>query len=158
MDILLIIVGLILILAGIIGCVIPGVPGPPLAYIALLLQVFRTENPFTTKFLLIWAGITMIVSVLDYAVPALGTKKFGGSRRGVWGSVIGLFAGIFFFPPAGIILGPFLGAFLGELTGGKETMAALKAGMGSFIGFITGVILKLVVTGFMAYYFFETFI
>jgi uncharacterized protein YqgC (DUF456 family) len=158
MDILLIIIGILLILVGIIGCIIPGIPGPPIAYIGMLLQIFKTENPFTAKFLIIWALITIGVSVLDYVVPAVGTKKFGGSRRGVWGSIIGLFAGIFFFPPVGLIIGPFLGAFLGELTGGKETQAALKAGFGSFIGFLSGVVLKLVVTGLMAFYFFKSFL
>ena len=154
MDVVLIIIGIILILIGLVGCIIPGIPGPPIAYAGLLIQIFKTENPFTTKFLIIWALITIAVSVLDYVVPAIGTKKLGGSRRGVWGSIIGLFIGIFFFPPIGLIIGPFLGAFIGELTGGKETESALKAGFGSFIGFLTGVVLKLVVTGIMAYYFF----
>lgn len=158
MDVVLIIIGIILLLIGLIGCIIPGIPGPPIAYIGLLIQVFKTENPFTTKFLIIWALIMIAVSLLDYIVPVIGTKKFGGSKRGVWGSVIGLFAGIFFFPPIGLIIGPFLGAFIGELTGGKETESALKAGFGSFMGFITGVALKLVVTGLMAYYFFGSFI
>jgi len=154
MDVALIIIGIILIFIGIVGCIIPGIPGPPIAYAGIILQVFKTENPFTTRFLIIWALITAVVSILDYVVPAIGTKKFGGSRRGVWGSVIGLFIGIFFFPPVGLIIGPFLGAFIGELSGGKETESALKAGFGSFIGFLTGVALKLVVTGLMAYYFF----
>jgi len=158
MDVVLIIVGIILLLIGFVGSIIPGIPGPPIAYIGLLIQVFKTENPFTTKFLIIWALIMVAVSVLDYIVPAIGTKKFGGSKRGVWGSIIGLFVGIFFFPPIGLIIGPFLGAFIAELTGGKETQSALKAGFGSFIGFITGVVLKLVVTGLMAYYFFGSFI
>jgi uncharacterized protein YqgC (DUF456 family) len=158
MDVVLIIIGIILLLIGFAGCIIPGIPGPPIAYIGLLIQVFKTENPFTTKFLIIWALIMIAVSLLDYVVPVIGTKKFGGSKRGVWGSVIGLFAGIFFFPPIGLIIGPFLGAFIAELTGGKETESALKAGFGSFIGFITGVALKLVVTGLMAYYFFGSFI
>ncbi len=158
MDVLLIIIGIILLLIGFAGCIIPGIPGPPIAYIGLLIQVFKTENPFTTKFLIIWALIMVAVSALDYIVPVIGTKKFGGSKRGVWGSVIGLFAGIFFFPPIGLIIGPFLGAFIAELTGGKETESALKAGFGSFIGFLTGVALKLVVTGLMAYYFFGSFI
>lgn len=158
MDIVLIIIGIILILIGFAGCIIPGIPGPPIAYLGLLIQVFKTENPFTTKFLIIWALIMVAVSALDYIVPVIGTKKFGGSRRGVIGSIIGLFAGIFFFPPIGLIIGPFLGAFIGELTGGKETESALKAGFGSFIGFITGVALKLVVTGLMTYYFFGSFI
>ena len=158
MDVVLIIIGILLLLIGFAGCIIPGVPGPPIAYIGLLIQVFKTENPFTTKFLIIWALIMVGVSLLDYVVPVIGTKKFGGSKRGIWGSVIGLFVGIFFFPPIGLIIGPFLGAFIGELTGGKETQSALKAGFGSFIGFITGVALKLVVTGLMAYYFFGSFI
>jgi len=158
MDVVLIIIGIILLIIGFAGCIIPGIPGPPIAYIGLLIQIFKTENPFTTKFLVIWALIMVVVSALDYIVPVIGTKKFGGSKRGVWGSVIGLFAGIFFFPPIGLIIGPFLGAFIGELTGGKETESALKAGFGSFIGFITGVALKLVVTGLMAYYFFGSFI
>jgi uncharacterized protein YqgC (DUF456 family) len=158
MDVVLIIIGIILLLIGFAGCIIPGIPGPPIAYIGLLIQVFKTENPFTTKFLIIWALIMVAVSALDYIVPVIGTKKFGGSKRGVWGSVIGLFAGIFFFPPIGLIIGPFLGAFIAELTGGKETESALKAGFGSFIGFLTGVALKLVVTGLMAYYFFGSFI
>jgi uncharacterized protein YqgC (DUF456 family) len=158
MDVVLIIIGIILLLIGFAGCIIPGIPGPPIAYIGLLIQVFKTENPFTTKFLIIWALIMIGVSLLDYIVPVIGTKKFGGSKRGVWGSVIGLFAGIFFFPPIGLIIGPFLGAFIAELTGGKETESALKAGFGSFIGFITGVVLKLAVTGVMAYYFFGSFI
>ncbi len=158
MDIVLIIIGIILLLIGFVGCIIPGIPGPPIAYIGMLIQIFKTENPFTTKFLVIWAFIVVAVSVLDYIVPVIGTKKFGGSKRGIWGSIIGLFVGIFFFPPIGLIIGPFLGAFIAELTGGKETQPALKAGFGSFIGFITGVVLKLVVTGLMTYYFFGSFI
>ncbi len=158
MDVVLIIIGIILLLIGFAGCIIPGIPGPPIAYLGLLIQIFKTENPFTTKFLIIWAFIMIAVSALDYIVPVIGTKKFGGSKRGVWGSIIGLFAGIFFFPPIGLIIGPFLGAFIAELTGGKETESALKAGFGSFIGFITGVVLKLAVTGVMAYYFFGSFV
>ena len=158
MDIVLIIIGILLILIGIIGSIIPGIPGPPVAYFGLLIQIFKSENPFTTKFLIIWALITLFVSLLDYIVPAIGAKRFGGSKRGVWGSIIGLFVGIFFFPPIGLIIGPFLGAFLGELTGGKETQAALKAGFGSFIGFLAGTSLKLVVTGVMAYYFFKSIV
>ena len=158
MDVVLIIIGIILLLVGFVGSIIPGIPGPPIAYLGMLIQVFKTENPFTAKFLVIWALIMIAVSVLDYIVPVIGTKKFGGSKRGIWGSIIGLFVGIFFFPPIGLIIGPFLGAFIGELTGGKETQSALKAGFGSFIGFITGVVLKLVVTGLMAYYFFGSFI
>ena len=153
MDILLIIIGSILTLAGLIGCIIPGLPGPPLSYLAVFLLQFSSEKPYTWKFIIIWALITIAITLLDYIIPVLGTKKFGGSQRGMYGSVVGLLLGLFFFPPFGILIGPFLGAFIGELTAGKTTPNALKAGLGSFIGFLTGTALKLVVSGMLLYYF-----
>lgn len=97
--------------------------------------------------------MTIVVSILDYIIPAWGTKKFGGSKRGVLGSMIGLLFGLFLFPPFGIIIGPFVGAVLGEITGGKDNKAALKAGLGSFVGFLLGTLMKLIVSGMMAWYF-----
>ncbi|MCD6354998.1 MAG: DUF456 domain-containing protein [Prolixibacteraceae bacterium] len=153
MDYVLIALGVILLAGGILGCVLPVIPGPPLSYIGLLLLHFTERYSFSTKFLLIWAIITAIVYALDFIIPAWGTKKFGGSKRGVWGSIIGLIAGLFFFPPVGIILGPFIGAVVGELTVGKESGAALKSGFGSFLGFLTGTLLKLITSGMMTWYF-----
>jgi len=140
-------------ITGILGCVLPFIPGPPMSYIGILLLHFTTEIQFTNHFLLIWAIITIVVVALDYIIPVWGTKKFGGSKQGVWGSVIGLVAGLFFFPPFGIIIGPFVGAVIGELTAGKNSKAALKSGFGSFVGFLTGTILKLIVSGMMTWYF-----
>jgi len=140
-------------ITGILGCILPLLPGPPLNYAGLLLLHFTTRFQFSTDFLIFWAIITAIVYGLDIVIPVWGTKKFGGSKRGVWGSLIGLVAGIFFFPPFGIIIGPFLGAVIGELTAGKDSGAALKSGFGSFIGFITGTVLKLVASGIMTWYF-----
>ncbi len=154
MELFLIIVGFVLIIIGLAGCIIPGLPGPPLSYLGVILQQLRPgENPFTTKFLIIWGFITLAVSLLDYLLPIYGTKKYGGSRPGVYGSVAGLLIGLFFFPPLGIIIGPFLGAFLGELLSGKEAWAALRAGFGSFIGFLSGTAAKLVVSGILTYHF-----
>jgi len=153
MEIFLIIIGIILLIVGILGCIVPIIPGPPITYLALLIMQFKSNPPFTTKFLVIWALITIVVTVLDYVVPAWGTKKLGGTKWGIWGSIIGLFAGIFFFPPIGLIVGPFLGAFIGEIIAGKDSKTALKSGFGSFIGFVTGTLLKLVVSIVMAYYF-----
>lgn len=96
----------------------------------------------------------LIVTILDYVIPPLATKKLGGSRKGVVGSTLGIIAGLFIFPPWGIIIFPFIGAFIGEMISGQEHKLALKAAIGSFLGFITGVLLKLVVTVMMAYYFF----
>ena len=158
MDTFLIISGIILLLAGLAGCVLPALPGPPLSYIALLLLHFTGEHQFSSKFLIIWLIITAVVVILDYMVPVWGAKKFGASKRGVWGSIIGVVLGLFIFPPFGIIIGPFLGAVIGEMTTGKETGTALKAGFGSFAGFMTGMLLKLVASGMMTWYFFKELI
>ena len=153
MDYLLIGLGIIFIISGILGCVLPVIPGPPLSYVGLLLLPFTERYQFSTKFLIIWAIITVLVYALDYVIPAWGTKKFGGSKRGVWGSIIGLIVGLFFFPPLGIIIGPFAGAVIGELSLGKDSGAALKSGFGSFLGFLTGTLLKLITSGMMTWYF-----
>ena len=143
-------------LTGIAGCALPVLPGPPLSYAGLLLLHFTEKYEFTGKFLLIWAVITIVVTLIDYWIPVWGAKKFGASRPGVWGSIVGLVAGLLFFPPFGIIIGPFAGAVLGELMAGKQSGAALKAGFGSFAGFISGVLLKLMASGMMTWYFFKT--
>jgi len=153
MDLLLIIAGVVLLLAGIVGCVLPFLPGPPLAYASLLLLQVSSRAPFSSDFLLLWAGIALLVTLLDYWVPIYGTKKFGGSKKGVWGATIGLLVGLFFFPPFGLIIGPFLGALAGELLDGQEASRALKAAFGSFIGLLAGTVMKLVVSFIMGYHF-----
>ena len=154
MDYFLIGLGILFILLGIAGGIIPILPGPPLSYVGLLFLHFTDRYEFTTNFLILWGIITVVVYALDYVIPVWGTKKFGGSKRGVWGSIIGLVAGIFFFPPLGIIIGPFAGAVIAEITGGKDRSAALKAGFGSFVGFLLGTMLKLIASGMMTWYFF----
>jgi uncharacterized protein YqgC (DUF456 family) len=123
---------------GFIGCVAPVLPGPALALLALILFKF---SGYGAQVLWLWVcifgALVIISSILDYAVPALGAKKFGGTSAGIWGAVIGTFVGIFFFP-LGIILGPFLGALAGELLSGKSAGSSLKAAFGTFIGFVLG--------------------
>ncbi len=152
MDIFLIILGAICLLVGILGCVLPVLPGVPLAYCGLLLLHATDKVQFSWQFLVIWAVVTIVVQVLDSVVPIWGTKRFGGSKMGVWGSTLGLLVGLF-FGPWGIVLGPFLGAVAFELIDGKNTRFALKAGWGSFVGLMTGTILKLICCGLMTYYF-----
>ena len=152
MDIFLIILGAICLLVGILGCVLPVLPGVPLAYCGLLLLHATDKVQFSWQFLVIWAVVTIVVQVLDSVVPIWGSKKFGGSKMGVWGSTLGLLVGLF-FGPWGIVLGPFLGAVVFELIDGKNTRLALKAGWGSFVGLMTGTILKLICCGLMTYYF-----
>ena len=134
------------------GSVAPLLPGPPLSYAGFLIVQLRSDPPFSLKFMLIWAVIVVVVSVLEYVIPVYGTKKFGGSKYGLWGCSIGLVAGVF-FGPWGIFLGPFLGAFVGELIANNQSDQALKAALGSFIGFLFSTLLKLVVCVVMAWYF-----
>lgn len=158
MDWIWITLGVVLTIAGIAGCILPFIPGPPLSYIALLTLLAVNSDTFTFRFLGIWLVVVIAVTLLDYYVPIWGTKKFGGSRNGVWGATIGLIAGIFFFPPFGMIAGPFVGAVIGELMGGKDSSTALRSGFGSFIGFIAGTIMKLTTSIILAFYFFRAVI
>jgi len=151
MDIFLIITGSLLMILGIAGSILPVLPGPPLSYLGLILIHLTDNINFSSKFLVSWGIITIVVSVLDYVIPAWGTKFFGGSKYGIWGSMAGLLAGLF-FPPVGVILGPFLGAVAGEMIAGNKDHA-LKAGFGSFIGFLAGTMVKLLVSLIMVYYF-----
>jgi uncharacterized protein len=155
MDIFWIVFGALLMLVGLAGCVLPFLPGPPLCFIALLIQQLRDTAPFTSKFLWIWAGITVVVTVLEYIIPVYGTKRYGGTKYGTWGCTIGLVFG-FFLGPLGIIIGPFAGAFLGELIANSNSQQALKAALGSFMGFLVGTLLKLIACFVMIYYFSAT--
>ena len=151
MEIILIITAFTCIVVGIIGSVLPVLPGVPLSYAGILLLHFTEKVQFSIPFLILWLVLVILVQLLDYYVPIWGTRKFGGSKRGVWGCAIGMVVGLF-FGPWGIVLGPFVGAIAGELSGGKQTQAAIKAGFGSFIGFLLGIVSKLVVGGFLLYY------
>lgn len=157
MDLVWAVIGGILMLAGIIGCLLPLIPGPPLSFSGLLLLQLRETAPFTSKFLIIWAVIVIAITVLDYLVPIYGTKRFGGTKYGLWGCTIGLIAG-FWFGPIGIIAEPFLGALLGEWLGNRNSDQALKAAIGSFVGFLVGTVIKLIASGVMTYYFIVSFI
>lgn len=146
-----IITGIVLVLIGFIGSLLPLIPGPPLAYVGLLLQQFREPSPFSTRFLLIWAGIVVLTIILDYLIPIWGTKKFGGTKYGMWGCTLG-FLLAFWMGPWGVVLGPFIGAFVGEMLAGQNSQQSLKAAIGSFVGFLLGSFAKLVACGMMMYY------
>ena len=148
MDIFLLIVAFLFLLIGIIGCIVPGLPGTPISYAGLWIAQATNRVDFSWQFLLIWGIVVVVISVLDYVVPAWGTKKFGGSSWGVWGSTIGVFVGLF-FGAIGVILGPLVGAILGELIAGKQLGAALKAGWGSFVGILFSTVIKLIACGLM---------
>jgi uncharacterized protein YqgC (DUF456 family) len=169
MEIALVVLAFLLLLTGLLGTVVPVVPGPPLSYIGLLLLQWSGYGGFSTTFLLLWAVLTIAVMVMDYFLPALFTKKFGGSRIAVIGSVLGLIIGVIFFAPIGVIIGSFLGAFAGEMINQRfqrrtatsdtdtsdadtGTNKALKAALGAFLAFILGTGAKLIICVLMIYY------
>ena len=151
-DIILLVVSSVVMIIGIIGCLLPVLPGPPISYVGMLILHFTKYGEFSTKALILYGGLAALVTALDYIIPVWGTKKFGGSKRGQWGATIGLIIGLF-FGPLGIIIGPFAGAYLGEITGGRQSNEALKSAFGSFIGFLMGTGIKLVASGVMTYVF-----
>lgn len=150
MDITLAIFAFLLSIVGIAGCIIPGLPGPVLSYAGLLCAYFTSYSHISTASLLFWLAVTLAVSVADYFLPAWMTRRFGGSRAGAVGATIGVFAGFFLFPPLGIILGPFMGAVLGELLHDKRDPGkALLVGLGSFLSFLVGTGIKLAASASM---------
>ena len=152
--IVLVILGVISLIIGLIGCIIPGIAGPPFSFVALiLLSIAKKWEPYSAEFLIVMAVLTIVVTALDYIFPVAGAKKYGASKAGSWGAVLGLLVGLIWFPPFGMILGAFLGAFIGELAVGKERYEALKAGWGVFVGVMLGMTLKLILSGIMTFYF-----
>ncbi len=155
MDYLLLALAIILIIVGLIGCVLPIIPGPPLSFLGLLTLHFTQfgEGEYTTNFLLILALIATVVTVLDFVVPVWGTKKFGGTKAGMWGATIGLIIGMIFLGPLGLIFGPLVGAIIGESIKGANNKDAFKAGLGAFFGFLMGVGLKLAASVYITWHF-----
>jgi len=147
MDIALLIIGFILMLVGILGSFLPVLPGPPIGWVGLLLLHLTTAIPQNWTFLGITGAVALVVVALDYIIPAMGTKKFGGSRAGMVGTTIGLLISLVFpvLGIFGIIIWPFVGALVGELINKADKKTALKAAFGSFMGFLTGTFLKFVV-------------
>ena len=151
-NIIAVIIGII----GIIGCFLPVIPGPPVSWGALLMLYFFGNGEMSLEFLLIWLGITVVVTVLDYIVPAQFTRLTGGSKAAGRGSLVGLLAGLIFFPPWGMIVGAFLGALVAEVVVNRTALAdSVKPALGSFFGFLAGTFLKLVASGMMFWYMFR---
>ncbi len=145
----LIVAAILLSLIGIVGAVVPGIAGTPFSFLALLAMSFVDGIDYSARFLLIMGLIGAVVFAVDYVVPIWGTKKFGGTKAGVRGSTIGLFLGLFitFVFPIGfiaVLLGPFIGAYIGEKSAGTADHLAWKSALGSFVGFLLGTGIKIV--------------
>lgn len=178
MDWVFLVIGIVLLLLGFAGCVLPVIPGPPISFLGFVMLLFTIFYDTGEYFVYIFTGVlATVVTILDYVVPAWGTKKFGGSKKGVWGSIIGLIVGIFVLTPLlssllaflgpfailgpiiGLTVGPFVGAYIGEKMEGKDEKVALRAAFGSFLGFVAGTVMKLItsaiITGFFIHEIFD---
>ena len=147
MEYFLLILGLLLMVVGIIGSLLPALPGPPISWVGILLLYFCPGMETNYWLLGITLLIAVVIGILDYVIPAKGTKYFGGSKYGIWGTNIGLVVGIFAPIPFGFLIGPFVGALVGELIyNSQEKGRAFKAATGSFIGFLAGTFMKVLVS------------
>lgn len=154
MEYLIYLLAVLFIIVGVIGDIVPGLPGVPISYAAMLLLQFFTDITYSTSTLVIYGIVCLLITVLDYFVPIWGTKKFGGTKAGVRGSTIGLIIGVIVLPLLGIVLGPFgiigiiagpfVGAYIGEKMSGVDDTLAWRSAFGSFVGFVTGTLLKVV--------------
>ena len=151
-DYILLVLGILFMLIGIIGCLVPVLPGPPLSFLGLIFLHLTRFGQFSASTLVILGSISVIVTLLDYIVPVWGTKKFGGSKYGTKGATVGLIVG-FFLGPMGIVLGPLIGAFIGEMIFKDDLNYAFKAGFGSLLGFLASIGLKLAASFVMTFYF-----
>ena len=152
MDTVLIVIGVILLIGGIAGCIVPFIPGPPLAYCSLIVLQLTHFHSFTYNFLIVWAIVVLIVTLLDYYVPIWGTKRFGGTKGGTYGATVGLVLGVF-LSPIGILVGPLLGAFFGEIVNKQNVRTASLSAIGAFAGFLAGTFVKFIICGVMVFYF-----
>ncbi|WP_271856260.1 DUF456 domain-containing protein [Patiriisocius marinus] len=147
MEILFLVLGFILILVGIIGSFLPVLPGVPVSWLGLVALYLTPAITFDWTFIIITGIVAIVLYILDYIIPAIGTKKYGGSKAGVYGTMVGLIVGIIVPIPLGILWGPFLGAFIGETAFNNSTGdTALKAAFGSFIGFLASTFVKFMAT------------
>lgn len=164
MELAIIIVGILLIIVGFVGSVLPVLPGPPLAFVSLLLLVFvdnaKAKMGVNHYAWLIALGVlTIFITAADYYMPIWGTRKFGGTKAGSRGTTIGLLVAVVLAVMTSglgailIILGPFVGAYLGEKITGQTPQVALKSAKGSFLGFLVGTLMKVLVVIAIGIYF-----
>lgn len=143
MSIILISLGFVLCIVGIIGSFLPALPGLPISWLGILLLYLVPEVDMSSNLLWITLAITIVIFILDYLIPLLGTRKYGGSRYGLYGAGVGLIVGLIVPVPLGFIIGAFVGAYLGEVIFSKKNAnQALRAAFGSFIGFMTSTFIE----------------
>ncbi len=149
------VLAIILFIAGLVGTILPILPGGILIYAGMLLYGFMTQ--FTTldlNFFLIQGVVLAFLFFVDYFASALGTRHFGGSKQAAWGAITGTILGVIFLGPLGIVLGPFIGAVGAELIRGAAVKKAFSVGVGTLIGILGGTVIKIGTEVAMIIYFF----
>lgn len=149
--VIIILVAILLSLTGIVGAIMPALPGPPLSFASMLTVYFTCPGTISGRLLCVMLLLTITVSVLDYVAPIWLTKVGGGSKAAIWGSTLGLIAGLFFMP-IGLILGPLAGAFIGEVSNNSSVGKATRVALMSFISFLLTTGAKLILSALMTYY------
>ncbi len=150
-EILVAVLGSAIVVAGLIGCIVPVIPGPPVAYLALLLVSWAGGwDIFALWVLIVMAVAAVGAAVLDSILPVLTSRRSGAGKAGIWGSVLGMLIGTIFFPPFGTVIGAFLGALAGELLVMRKGRKPLKAALGVFNGTMLAIVVKLSVSGVIA--------
>ena len=162
MEYILIISGILFAIAGLIGCFLPIVPGPPMSYFALVLLHFsKDDGVFSTMFLFGFLIITILVTILDYLIPSMGAKYVGASKYGTIGAFFGmifgmiLFSGTVLLVPIGMIAGTFFGTLLGEYIYGTKHKDAIRSGIASMAGFVVATVMKFSISGIMTFFYFK---
>ena len=152
LEVLAIVLGVV----GILGNILPGLPGTPIAFVGLILAHISDKSPAVSTSIFIFCGIlTLIAAAVDYIAPMLGAKKFGGSKYGSWGAILGLLVGLFTLGPIGLIVGPLVGAIAGEMYANKQLQEATVAGFGAVLGMLASALIKLVLTSIIVVYIFK---
>jgi uncharacterized protein YqgC (DUF456 family) len=153
LTLLLVVLGVALLLAGFAGCILPMLPGPPLAYLALFCVTLDRGWAVYATVEIVGVGVLVAVATaVDIVLPVVGARRYGASKAGIWLSVLGLLLGTFLFPPFGFLLGAFAGALAGELMAGRGR-GALRPAWGVFVGTVAGIGLKLAACAVVAWYF-----
>jgi len=147
-----ILLGLVLGITGVIGCIVPVIPGPFFSFSALLVVSFaESRETYQITFLVIMGALMLLVTILDFVIPAAAARRYGASRPGIWGSLIGMVLGMVLFPPLGVFIGALAGAVTGELLNGGIGRQALGAGWGIFIGNMASIAVKLAYCTFILF-------
>lgn len=151
MTIVLLVLAVLLSVAGVIGAIVPALPGPPLSLAGLAIVYWTLPGSISTPLLISMIILTAVAALLDYLAPILITRVGGGSKQAVMCTTVGLVAGLFFMP-LGLILGPLIGAFVGEYSHSAKLGKALWIAFLSFLSFFFTTVIKVILTAVMTYF------